>query len=99
MRIKVKIFSDTVVLKKSRKTRKSFILRAFKNIVFPWSKLVINVSGFRVFVWYRCYCYQITEWLVVKAICGSLIVLEVIEMNISQERTLNVGFFSFMKYL
>lgn len=76
-----------------------YILRAFKNIVFPWSKLVINVSGFRVFVWYRCYFYQITEWLVVKAICGSLIVLEVIEMNISQERTLNVGFFSFMKYL
>lgn len=52
-----------------------------KIFVFPWSKLVINVSGFRVFVWYKCYFYQITEWLVMKAIWGSLIVLEVSEVN------------------
>lgn len=50
-----------------------------KIFVFPWSKLVINVSGFRVFVWCKCYFYQITEWLVMKAIWGSLIVLEVSE--------------------
>lgn len=70
-----------------------------KIFVFPWSKLVINVSGFRVFVWYKCYFYQITEWLVMKAIWGSLIVLEVSEVNIPQERELNVCFFSLMKYL
>lgn len=70
-----------------------------KIFVFPWSKLVINVSGFRVFVWYKCYFYQITEWLVMKAIWGSLIVLEVSEVNIPQNRELNVCFFSLMKYL
>lgn len=70
-----------------------------KIFVFPWSKLVINVSGFRVFVWCKCYFYQITEWLVMKAIWGSLIVLEVSEVNIPQKRELNVCFFSLMKYL
>lgn len=70
-----------------------------KIFVFPWSKLVINVSGFRVFVWYKCYFYQITEWLVMKAIWGSLIVLEVSEVNIRLKRELNVCFFSLMKYL
>lgn len=70
-----------------------------KIFVFPWSKLVINVSGFRVFVWYKCYFYQITEWLVMKAIWGSLIVLEVSEVNIPKKRELNVCFFSLMKYL
>lgn len=70
-----------------------------KIFVFPWSKLVINVSGFRVFVWYKCYFYQITEWLVMKAIWGSLIVLEVSEVNIPLKRELNVCFFSLMKYL
>lgn len=70
-----------------------------KIFVFPWSKLVINVSGFRVFVWYKCYFYQITEWLVMKAIWGSLIVLEVSEVNIPLKRELNVCFFSLKKYL
>lgn len=63
-----------------------------KIFVFPWSKLVINVSGFRVFVWYKCYFYQITEWLVMKAIWGSLIVLEVSEVNIPQKKRIECLF-------